>query len=105
MMNKIYCYNFSVLRKSITVTMSQAKRGRMDDRMGEESSSEEEVTIIYESVLTLWIQDLDVDMDELQGVNVNMELKGLDIEEVDYHGIKQLLIPLLPSSGINLGSC
>ena len=43
-------------------------------------------------------------MDELQGVNVNMELKGLDIEEVDYHGIKQLLIPLLPSSGINLGS-
>ena len=55
MMNKIYCYNFSVLRKSITLTMSQAKRGRMDDRMGEESSSEEEVTIIYESVLTLWI--------------------------------------------------
>ena len=44
-----------------------------------------------------------MDMDELQGVNVNMELKGLDIEEVDYHGIKQLLMPLLPSSGINLG--
>jgi len=68
--------------------MSQAKRGRMDDRMGEESSSEEE--------------DFDMDMDELKGVNVNMELKGLDIEEVDYHGIKQLLMPLLPSSGINL---
>merc|ERR1719516_73436 len=31
-----------------------------------------------------------------------MELKGLDIEEVDYHGIKQLLMPLLPKSGINL---
>ena len=29
--------------------MSQAKRGRMDDRMGEESSSDEEVTLIIES--------------------------------------------------------
>ena len=28
--------------------MSQAKRGRMDDRMGEESSSDEEVTLIIE---------------------------------------------------------
>ena len=31
--------------------MSQAKRGRMDDRMGEESSSEEEVTIIYDGII------------------------------------------------------
>ena len=38
--------------------MSQAKRGRMDDRMGEESSSDEEVTSkslthVYDSFLDL----------------------------------------------------
>ena len=45
-----------------------------------------------------------MDISDLAGVAVNMELKGLSIEEVDYHGIKQLLTPLLPSSGINLGT-
>ena len=44
-----------------------------------------------------------MDVSDLARVAVNMELKGLSIEEVDYHGIKQLLMGLLPSSGINLG--
>ena len=43
-----------------------------------------------------------MEIDELSGVNVNMELKGLSIEEEDYTGIRQLLIPLLPKSNMNL---
>lgn len=45
---------------------------------------------------------MDMDINDLENVKFNMELKGLPIEEVDYHGIKQLLAPLLPSSGMNL---
>merc|ERR1712141_875983 len=67
----------------------EAKRGRMDDRISDSESEDE---------------DLDMDVSDLAGVAVNMELKGLDIEEVDYHGIKQLLIGLLPSSQINLAA-
>jgi len=67
----------------------EAKRGRMDDRISDSESEDE---------------DLDMDVSDLAGVAVNMELKGLSIEEVDYHGIKQLLMGLLPSSGINLAA-
>ena len=45
---------------------------------------------------------MDMDINDLENVKFNMELKGLPIEEVDYHGIKQLLAPLLPASGMNL---
>merc|ERR1712048_83978 len=47
-------------------------------------------------------EDIGMEIDELSGVNVNMELKGLSIEEEDYTGIRQLLIPLLPKSNMNL---
>lgn len=43
-----------------------------------------------------------MEIDELGGVNVKMELKGLSIEEDDYTGIKQLLCPLLPKSNVNI---
>jgi len=66
----------------------EAKRSRVDDdRMNEDSSSEDE---------------MDMNIDDLENVKFNMELKGLPIEEVDYDGIKQLLAPLLPASGMNL---
>ena len=45
---------------------------------------------------------MDMDINDLENVKFNMELKGLPIEEVDYDGIKQLLAPLLPACGLNL---
>jgi hypothetical protein len=41
-----------------------------------------------------------MEIGELGGQNVRMELKGLSIDEEDFMGIKQLLIPLLPKSNI-----
>ena len=43
-----------------------------------------------------------MEIDQLENVNVNMELKGLSIEEEDFSGIKQLLCPLLPKSNVNV---
>ena len=43
-----------------------------------------------------------MEIDQLGNVNVNMELKGLSIEEEDFSGIKQLLCPLLPKSNVNV---
>ena len=46
--------------------------------------------------------DVGMEIDQLGNVNVNMELKGLSIEEEDFSGIKQLLCPLLPKSNVNV---
>ena len=43
-----------------------------------------------------------MEIDELGGINVKMELKGLSIEEDDYLGIRTLLGPLFPKSNLNL---
>jgi len=49
-------------------------------------------------------EDIGMEIDELGGVNVKMELKGLSIEEEDFLGIKQLLVPMLPRSNVNISA-
>lgn len=70
---------------------ASAKRGRMDieedDRENSENNNSSD-------------EDIGMEIGELGGQNVRMELKGLSIDEEDFMGIKQLLIPLLPKSNI-----
>jgi len=63
-----------------------AKRSRMEIESDSEGSDD----------------DVGMEIDQLGNVNVNMELKGLSIEEEDFSGIKQLLCPLLPKSNVNV---
>jgi len=46
--------------------------------------------------------EVGMEIEDLKDQKVPMELKGLSIEEDDYFGIKQLLLPILPNSNVTL---